>query len=71
MRYTFGAALAAAAICGASVGSAVAEPVHYAGGPTREGDLCWVNGSLPNINDLGFGHWESCPATAHIHHKKK
>ena len=69
MRYMLGAAFAAATICG-SFGLAVADPVHYAGGPVREGDLCWVQGSLPNINDPGFGHWEHCAPTGHMHHKK-
>jgi hypothetical protein len=65
MRYMLAAAVA---ICGMSVGAAVAEPMHTAGGLVREGNLCWVNGSLPQVNDLGFGYWRECPSMVHVIH---
>jgi hypothetical protein len=41
------------------------EPIHYAGGPLQEGNLCWVSTN----NDNGFGYWKTC-APAVKHHKK-
>jgi len=67
MRIILGVA-AAAAICAMSANLAVAETTHYAGGPIREGNMCWVNYS----SDLGYGFWKACaPAASMMHHKKK
>jgi hypothetical protein len=67
MRYILGTAIAAT-ICGMSVALAAAEPIHYAGGPEREGNMCWVSTN----SDQGFGYWHECmtPVAMHHHHHK-
>lgn len=67
MRTILSAVAAAAAICAMSVSFAVAEPIHYAGGPLQEGNMCWVSSS----NDLGYGFWKSCAPMRVMHHYKK
>jgi hypothetical protein len=67
MRTILSVAAAAAAICAMS-SLAMAESMHYSGGPLQEGNMCWVSYS----NDLGYGFWKACEMAPHaMHHKKK
>jgi hypothetical protein len=65
MRLIISAAIAAAAICGMSMNAMANEPIHYAGGPIQDGNMCWVSTN----NDNGFGYWKTCPSPMK-HHKK-
>jgi hypothetical protein len=63
MRYVLRAAIAAA-ICAMSVTLAAAQSTHSAGGPLREGNMCWVSTN----SDNGFGYWHECERILPMHH---
>jgi hypothetical protein len=67
MRHILGAAVAAATICGMAMSSALAEPVHTAGGPLQESGFCWTSTN----GDQGYGYWHECEPTLQEGHRKK